>query len=29
LLQEAPVGDLVKRFSKAVRGYVLSTDVLK
>jgi hypothetical protein len=29
LLQETPIGDFVKRFSKAVRSYVLSTNVLE
>jgi hypothetical protein len=29
LLQETPVGNLVKRFSKTVRSYILSTNVLK
>jgi hypothetical protein len=29
LLQETPIGDFVKRFSKAIYSYVLSTNVLK
>jgi hypothetical protein len=29
LLQETPVGDLVERFSKTVRGHVLGTNVLE
>jgi hypothetical protein len=29
LLQETPVGNLVKRFSKTVYSYILSTNVLK